>query len=141
MDAPAAQTPAVPPAPPAPAAAPPVAHAPSHAGYGYGSPYGAPAGWAPAPPRQNVLAWVAFALAFGGLMLGPLSSIAGVVCGHIARRQIRERGEQGDTAALTGLIAGYIVTALWVVGIVLYVLFIVAIIAFSATAAGVSAMP
>jgi hypothetical protein len=134
MDAPAAQPAPVPPTPPV--APVPPAYA-TYAAPGYGAPYG----WAPAPPPQNVLAWVSFGLAFAGLMLGPLSSIAGIVCGHIARRQIRERGEQGAGAALTGLIAGYAITALWVLGIVLYVLFIVAMIAFSTTTGSVYATP
>jgi hypothetical protein len=135
MDAPAAhaQPAPVPSTPPVPSAY----AAPTHAVPGYGAPYG----WVPAPPPQNVLAWVSFGLAFAGLMLGPLSSIAGIVCGHIARRQIRERGEQGAGAALTGLIAGYAITALWVLGIVLYVLFIVAMIAFSTSTGSVYSTP
>jgi hypothetical protein len=121
MDAPAAQPAPAPTAPTYPV-----------------DPYARPTGWGAAPAPQNVLAWVSFGLAFAGLMIGPLSSVAAVVCGHIARRQVRERGEQGAGAALTGLIAGYAVTALWVVGIGLYVLFIVAMIAFSVTATSAS---
>ena len=37
-------------------------------------------------------------------MFGLLAGIPAIVCGHIARRQIRERGEQGAQAALIGLI-------------------------------------
>ena len=135
---PAASQPApVPPAPPAPPAFPGGGSGYDTAVYGVPAPaasaYGSPAHWA-TPARQNVLAWVSFGLAFAGLMFGPLSSIAAIVCGHLARRQVRERGEQGDGAALTGLIVGYVVTGLWVVGFVLYVLFIVAIFAVSTTA-------
>ena len=81
-----------------------------------------------------MLAWVSFGLGLGSLMFGLLSAIPAIVCGHIARRQLRERGEQGDGAALTGLIAGYVISALWVLGIAAYLLFF----AFVFAAAGVS---
>lgn len=34
--------------------------------------------------------------------------------GHIARKQIRERGERGDGMAVAALWVGYIGTALWI---------------------------
>ena len=34
--------------------------------------------------------------------------------GHIARKQIRERNEQGDGFALAGIIVGWVITGLWV---------------------------
>jgi hypothetical protein len=37
-----------------------------------------------------------------------LLSVLGVVFGHVARRQIRQRGESGDGLALAGLIIGWI---------------------------------
>jgi hypothetical protein len=37
---------------------------------------------------------------------------AGIVLGHIARRQIRERGEEGAGVATAGLILSYIFTGL-----------------------------
>ncbi|WP_430648064.1 DUF4190 domain-containing protein [Agromyces sp. GXS1127] len=111
------------------------------AGTAYGA---APAAYAAAPawtppvvPPQNVMAWVAFGLGLGSLLLGPLSSIAAIVCGHIARAQIRRTGEQGAGAALTGLIFGYVLTILILVAIVLYVLFVVAIIAATTYSSGV----
>jgi len=140
----------------APAAPGPVASAPAYGApavssgtpaYGapaYGTPAGgpgygaAPAAWVPpvAPP-QNVLAWVAFGLGLGALFLGPISSIAAIVCGHIARAQIRRTGEQGAGAALTGLIFGYVLTIGMLIAIVLYVLFFVAIFAGAAYTSGV----
>lgn len=44
------------------------------------------------------------------LGLGPI----GAIMGHIARRQIRERNEQGDGLALAGIIVGWVTTAIWV---------------------------
>jgi hypothetical protein len=137
----AAPVPPVPPVPPAPiAVSAPAPAAWSATAYGPGAvaPDSAPvATWAPpvAPP-QNVLAWVAFGLGLGALMMGLVTSIPAIVLGHIARRQIRERGEQGDAAALTGLIAGYVLSALWVLGIAAYVLFFVLIFAAAGASSG-----
>ena len=129
--------PPVPPAPPVIAAAPaPAAWSANAYGPTAAAPGAAPvATWAPPVARpQNVLAWIAFGLGLGGLMMGLVTSIPAIILGHIARRQIRERGEQGDGAALTGLIAGYVLSALWILGIAAYVLFFV----FLFAAAGVS---
>lgn len=105
--------------------APAAAYGAAPAAYG-----AAPAAWTPPVARpQNVLAWIAFGLGLGALLLGPLSSVAAIVCGHIARAQIRRTGEQGTGAALTGLISGYVLTVAWTLGIVLYVLFFVVLIA------------
>jgi len=75
----------------------------------------------PQPPRTNVLAIVALVSSF-------FIPIVGVICGHIARKQIRETGEQGDGMALAGLIIGYVLTALIVVYILVYVVIFVFII-------------
>ena len=57
---------------------------------------------APYNPTMNGLAIAALVF---GVMGG---SIIAVILGHIARQEIRERGEQGDGLALTGLIFGYV---------------------------------
>ena len=36
----------------------------------------------------------------------------GIVFGHVAKRQIRQTGEQGDTLAMAGLVLSYIFTGL-----------------------------
>jgi hypothetical protein len=56
-----------------------------------------------------------------GLLQFPFWFAAGIpaiVCGHIARRQIRQTGQQGSGMAVTGLVLGY----LGVVGPILLVL-------------------
>ena len=93
------------PAPTGPGAQPP----------GYGQGYG---GY-PATPPTNGLAIVSLVLSLLGLVFG-VTAIGGVICGHIARRQIRERGEQGDGLALAGLIVGYILIALFVAFVVFF---------------------
>jgi hypothetical protein len=57
-------------------------------------------------------------------MFGPLATVPAVVCGHMARSQIRRTGEQGAGMALAGLIMGWIgvgFTVLVVIGAVLLV--------------------
>ena len=68
-------------------------------------PYG-PYGQGP-PPRggPNVLAILSLVLAF---VFAP----AGIVCGHLAKRQIRQTGEEGDQLATWGLVLSYIFTAI-----------------------------
>ena len=126
MDTPATSPEPLPPAPAAGPVAPqaPVPGAAVVARY----PAGAPA---PAEPPHNVLAWVSLGLGLGFVVLGTIASIAAVICGHVARAQIRTRGEQGANAALWGLILGY-------AGIALTALALVALVVFLVVAVGVS---
>ena len=84
-------------------------------GYAPGyAPYGAGYGY-PAPPANNGLAVASLVLGIAGLIIIPIiGSIAGIVTGHIARKQIRERGEGGDGMAVGGLVTGYAGAALWI---------------------------
>jgi hypothetical protein len=65
-----------------------------------------------------------------GVLCG-VSAIAGVVMGHIARRQIKREPGRYDGAgmALAGLIVGWIITGL----LILYLLFIVTMLILGAT--------
>lgn len=45
-----------------------------------------------------------------------ISAPIGAILGHMARRQIRETGEEGDTFALIGIIVGWVLTGLAVLG-------------------------
>jgi hypothetical protein len=60
-----------------------------------------------------------------GYGIGGLLGILGAILGHVARRQIRERGENGDGMALAGVVMGWIATALAVLIIVGIVIFVV----------------
>jgi len=107
-------------APASPAAKPGVPPAP------YGAPSSpAPYTYAPPAPPHNALAWVSLGLAIGFMMFGVLCSIPAIVCGHIARAQIRRTGEQGAAAALTGLVLGYACTALAIVGVGGFLLWVI----------------
>src|SRR5262245_53824683 len=91
-----------------PTTTPSYAPAPYYAppGYAPGQPYGQPT-YVVSPPT-NGLAIASMIVSLVGF--GPV----GAILGHIARRQIRERGEQGDGFALAGIIVGWVITAFWV---------------------------
>lgn len=87
----------------------------------YGQPaytYPVPAGYGyPLARQTNAMAIVSLVLAF---VFPPVAIVLGV----IARRQVAERGEDGDGLALAGLIIGIVKTALWAVVLVFYVVLI-----------------
>jgi hypothetical protein len=78
----------------------------------------------PPPAKTNSLAVTSMVLALVGLACG-LTAPIGAIMGHVARRQIRERGESGDGMALAGIIVGWIVTALFVAYLVFLVIMII----------------
>jgi hypothetical protein len=76
--------------------------------------------------RTNGLAIASLVCSLGGLVTC-ISAPVGIVLGHIARRQIRESGEEGGGLATAGLVIGYVFTALgllvlgfWVLTVVLF---------------------
>jgi hypothetical protein len=77
-------------------------------------------------PRTNGLAIAALACGIGGFFVFP-ASIAAVVLGHIARREIAQTREAGSGMARAGLILGYIGIA---IGILLIFAFLAAVILF-----------
>lgn len=92
-------------------------------GYGYAT-----------APANNGLAVASLVLGIAGLVVIPfLGSIAAVITGHIARKQIRERGEGGDGMAIGGLVTGYLGAAFW---LVIGAVFLIIPIMFVATNAG-----
>ena len=94
-----------------------------------------------APGPMNPLAITSLVLGIVSLMVGTLilTAIPGVICGHMARRQIRESPfpQSGNGMAMAGLVINYIAIGLTVV--VILVLIILLGIGFSA--AGGSSMP
>ena len=84
-------------------------------------------------PQQNAMALTSMILGIISIVLstGPFTAIPGVICGHIARRQIRESPypQVGDGMAIAGLILGYLCIILTVV----LILVLVGIFVFAAT--------
>ena len=120
---------------------PPATPPPPPPGYGQAAAYGsapgypppgyAPPAYAPAghpPPGYHPQAWgrPTNTMAILALVMAFVFAPAGLILGIIARKQIRQTGEDGDGLALAGIIVGGIATALFV----LFLLF--AVVAFSA---------
>lgn len=110
-----------------PGAAPAYQPPPGYGG-GYPPPYpGYPPYGYPPPRTTNGMAIASLVCSLSGFLTF-LSAPVGAILGHIARKQIRERGEEGDGMALAGIIVGWIITGLGVLGCGAYVLFIVVLI-------------
>lgn len=71
-------------------------------------PYKAPTYPVAVAPSTNQLAGISLAFGIGQVVLLFFGSITAIVCGHVARSQIRKTGQQGDGMALAGMILGYI---------------------------------
>jgi len=61
-------------------------------------------------------------MAILALVMAFVFAPAGLILGIIARKQIRQTGEDGDGLALAGIIVGGIVTALFVLVIVFWII-------------------
>jgi Domain of unknown function (DUF4190) len=88
---------------------------------GYGQPYQLP--YAPAP-KTNGLAIASLVTSIVALSFCTPLAFIGAIMGHAARRQIRERGEDGDGLALAGIVVGWIG-----VGLVIVLIAFIALIA------------
>jgi len=55
------------------------------------------------------MAMIALIAGIASWVIAPVvGSIVAIVCGHMARKQIRETGEDGDQQAVIGLVLGYV---------------------------------
>ncbi len=61
----------------------------------------------PPVPTTNRLAAASLAFGLGQFLVGPLATIPAIVCGHVARGQIRRTGDEGSGLALAGLLLGW----------------------------------
>ena len=112
------------PPPPPPYSAPPD-YGPG--GYGPTSSYPGAYGY-PQSRGTNGLAIASLVVSCASIITCQLLGIAGAIMGHVARKQIKESGEEGDGLALGGIIVGWIVAGLAILFILLYVLFIAGLI-------------
>ena len=90
-------------------------------------------------PPTNVLAIVGMcASIFGVISSVFIGGIAGIIMGHIARKQIKDRGERGDGMAIAALWVGYIGTILWILFWVFMILLYLGMFALIFAAEGAS---
>jgi len=99
----------------------------------YGQPYGTPPPYPYGPQmadpnKQNGLAIGAMVTGIASIILGCccwpvglLAGVAGGVMGFVARKQIEERGGQGNGMALAGIITGGVGVLLGILGLILAV--------------------
>ena len=64
--------------------------------------------------RKEVLPTVALVLSCLGIFLSPLSSIPGVICGHISLNRKKDLSSSAKGLAIASLCVGYGSIALWV---------------------------
>lgn len=72
--------------------------------------------------QTNGLAIAALICGVSQVFVWFLAGIPAIVLGHMARKQIRQTGEQGDGMALAGMILGYIGMALTVLLVIIIVI-------------------
>lgn len=108
---------------------------PQQYGYDYDRPYSTPAPSYPAypyaPPRPTEgLAIASLVISCVGVLglclwsIGGLLGIVGAILGHVARRRIRATGAGGSGLALAGIIVGWVITGVAVLGALALVLLI-----------------
>ncbi|MBB3820306.1 hypothetical protein FHT03_001637 [Xanthomonas arboricola] len=76
--------------------------------------------------QTSAMAIVSLVAGILGWTLIPfLGSICAIITGHLARAEIRRnpQGLEGDGLAIGGLILGWLALAMWLVGIVIFILF------------------
>ena len=74
------------------------------------------------PMSANSLARASMILGVAEFFSMGLTAVPAVICGHIAKREMRLTGQRGDGLATTGLVLGYMAIIFWAVIIVLAVL-------------------
>ncbi|MDR6992618.1 DUF4190 domain-containing protein [Luteimonas sp. 3794] len=72
----------------------------------------------------------------GWSLLPVIGSVVAIVTGHLARAEIRRRPEalEGDGLAIAGLVLGYLMVAMAIIGLLFVFLFFGGLLAFIAAA-------
>jgi hypothetical protein len=72
-----------------------------------------PAYQPPPPSGTNSLAIASMVLGVAEFFTGGLTAIPAVICGHVARRQMKQTAQRGDGLATSGLVLGYMAIIFW----------------------------
>jgi hypothetical protein len=84
------------------------------------------------PVSTNSLARASLVLGVAEFFTMGLTAIPAIICGHMAKREMRQTGQRGDGLATSGLVLGYMAVIFW--GILIVLSIVGAVI--SATGAG-----
>ena len=80
-------------------------------------PAGAVPGWQhpahPAAAGTNTMAIASMVLGVAEFFTFGLTALPAVICGHVARRQMRQTAQRGDGLATSGLVLGYLGIIFW----------------------------
>jgi DUF1707 SHOCT-like domain/Domain of unknown function (DUF4190) len=71
------------------------------------------------PVTTNSLARAALVLGVAEFFTMGLTAIPAIICGHMAKREMRQTGQRGDGLATSGLVLGYMAVIFWGILIVL----------------------
>jgi uncharacterized membrane protein len=96
----------------------------------------APGAWNRAPRGTNSLAVASLICGIAQFVAGPLPTIPAIVLGHMARREIRRTGEDGNGLATVGLVLGWAGLSLMVLVALIALVVITAIRGHGGHAAG-----
>ena len=72
-----------------------------------------PAYQPPPPAGTNSMAIASMVLGVAEFFTGGLTAIPAVICGHVARRQMKQTAQRGDGLATSGLVLGYMAIIFW----------------------------
>jgi hypothetical protein len=72
-----------------------------------------PAYQPPPPGGTNSMAIASMMLGVAEFFTGGLTAIPAVICGHVARRQMKQTAQRGDGLATSGLVLGYMAIIFW----------------------------
>jgi DUF1707 SHOCT-like domain/Domain of unknown function (DUF4190) len=72
-----------------------------------------PAYQPPPPGGTNSLAIASMVLGVAEFFTAGLTAIPAVICGHVARRQMKQTAQRGDGLATSGLVLGYMAIIFW----------------------------
>jgi Domain of unknown function (DUF1707)/Domain of unknown function (DUF4190) len=72
-----------------------------------------PAYQPPPPSGTNSMAIASMVLGVAEFFTAGLTAVPAVICGHIARRQMKETAQRGDGLATSGLVLGYMAIIFW----------------------------
>ena len=94
-----------------------------------------PAAWPMAvyqpPAPTNSLARAALVLGVAEFFTMGLTAIPAIICGHMAKREMRQTGQRGDGLATSGLVLGYMAVIFW--GVLIALSIVGAVISASGT--------
>jgi len=83
------------------------------------------------PVTTNSLARASLVLGVAEFFTMGLTAIPAIICGHMAKREMRQTGQRGDGLATSGLVLGYMAVIFW--GILIVLSIVGAVISASGT--------